>query len=146
MRFAVLLGTLAVAAALTPIATAPANAGRPVTVKPGTSDYGRILVDGRGFALYAFTRDGRARSQCSGACARAWPPYVARGALEQGAGTAAGRLGVTRRADGRRQVTFDGRPLYYYAGDRRPGQVLCQNVREYGGLWLILRPSGRLVR
>jgi predicted lipoprotein with Yx(FWY)xxD motif len=103
-------------------------------------------VDGKGFALYAFTRDGHGRSQCSGECARAWPPYIARGALEQGAGAAAGELGVTRRADGRRQVTFDGRPLYYYVGDRQPGQVLCQNVSEYGGFWLILRPSGRLVR
>ena len=146
MRFALLLCSLAVAAALTPVGAPPANAGPPVTVKPGASEYGRILVDSKGFALYAFTRDGRAPSRCSGECARAWPPYIARGALAQGAGTSAGRLGVARRADGRRQVTFDGRPLYYYVGDRRPGQVLCQNVSEYGGLWLILRPSGRLVR
>ena len=123
-----------------------AGAGAVVTLKPGPSDYGRILLDGKGFALYAFTRDGRGRSQCTGACARAWPPYIARGPLRAATGVAAKGLGVTKRADGRKQVTFDGRPLYYYVGDRRPGQVLCQNVDEFGGLWLVVRPSGRLVR
>ena len=146
MRFAALLSALVVVSGLALSAAPPAGANATVTVKAGVSDYGRILVDGKGFALYAFTRDGRGQSRCAGECARAWPPYIARGALRQGAGAAAGQLGVTRRADGRRQVTFGGRPLYYYVGDRRPGQVLCQNVSEYGGLWLILRPSGRLVR
>jgi predicted lipoprotein with Yx(FWY)xxD motif len=42
-------------------------------------------------------------------------------------------------------VTYAGRPLYYYVGDKKPGQVLCQNVNEYGGLWLVMRPSGRPV-
>ena len=146
MRLAILACSLTIAAGLALVASAPASAGPVVTVKPGASDYGRILLDGKGFALYAFTRDGRGRSQCSGACARAWPPYIARGALKPGVGTAVGKLGVTLRADGRKQVTFDGRPLYYYVGDRQPGQVLCQNVNEFGGLWLVVRPSGRLVR
>jgi len=58
-----------------------------------------------------------------------------------------GRLvGTTRRADGSLQVTYAGRPLYYYVGDRRPGQILCQNVPEFGGLWLVLRGDGSLVR
>jgi predicted lipoprotein with Yx(FWY)xxD motif len=146
MRFAILVCSLTIAAGLVLVASGPASAEAVVTVKPGASDYGRILLDGKGFALYAFTRDGRGRSQCSGACARAWPPYIARGAVKPGAGTAAGKLGVTQRAGGRKQVTFDGRPLYYYVGDRQPGQVLCQNVSEFGGLWLVVRPSGRLVR
>ena len=146
MRIALLVCSLALAAAVALVASAPAGAGTTVTVKPGASDYGRILFDGKGFALYAFTRDGRGRSRCSGRCAAAWPPYIARGAVKPGAGTAAGKLGVTLRADGRKQVTFDGRPLYYYVGDRKPGQVLCQNVSEFGGLWLVLRPTGRLVR
>ena len=146
MRFAALLVALVAASGLALVVAAPAGAGATITVKAGASDYGRILVDGKGYALYAFTRDGLGRSQCAGECARAWPPYIARGTVRPGAGAAAGQLGVTRRADGRRQVTFGGRPLYYYVGDRRPGQVLCQNVSEYGGLWLILRPGGRLVR
>jgi len=51
-----------------------------------------------------------------------------------------------RRSNGTRQVTYDGRPLYYYVRDREPGQILCQNVREFGGLWLVVRPTGTLVR
>jgi predicted lipoprotein with Yx(FWY)xxD motif len=62
-----------------------------------------------------------------------------------GGGIAAGRLGTTRRADGSLQATYAGRPLYYYVGDRKPGQILCQNVLEYGGYWRVVRPSGALV-
>jgi predicted lipoprotein with Yx(FWY)xxD motif len=40
----------------------------------------------------------------------------------------------------------NGRPLYYYIGDKNPGQVLCQNVDEFGGTWLVLRQNGQLVR
>ena len=54
-------------------------------------------------------------------------------------------LGTARRSDGRRQVTYAGRPLYYYVGDRASGQILCQDVVEYGGRWLVVRPSGRPV-
>jgi predicted lipoprotein with Yx(FWY)xxD motif len=151
MRMAFTLRALAISAALSTsfaltCAAAPAGAGAAVTIKPGPSDYGRILLDGKGFALYVFTRDGRGRSQCTGACARAWPPYIVRGPVRAATGLATRQLGVTRRADGRKQVTFDGRPLYYYVGDRQPGQVLCQSVDEFGGLWLVVRPTGRLVR
>ena len=55
-------------------------------------------------------------------------------------------LGTIRRRDGRRQITYNGRPLYHYVGDKSPGQVLCQNVDEFGGTWLVVRPSGVLVR
>jgi predicted lipoprotein with Yx(FWY)xxD motif len=97
-------------------------------------------------ALYAFTRDPRGRSACSGACAAAWPPYLLHGRLGGGASVERSLLGTTRRANGTRQVTYAGRPLYYYVGDRRPGEVRCQNVREFGGIWLVMRASGRLVR
>ncbi|MFL5949987.1 MAG: hypothetical protein ACJ74M_00085 [Gaiellaceae bacterium] len=126
---------LALLALVVGVAAAPARPA--VTVK--ASSYGRILFDGRGFVLYAFTRDPRGRSVCDGACARAWPPYVVR---RRPVGK---RLGTTRRADGSLQLTFAGRPLYYYVGDRRPGQILCQNATEFGGVWRVLRASGRLV-
>ena len=54
-------------------------------------------------------------------------------------------IGTTRRRDGRRQVTYRGHPLYYYASDRKPGQVTCQNVAEYGGTWLVVAPSGNAI-
>jgi predicted lipoprotein with Yx(FWY)xxD motif len=53
---------------------------------------------------------------------------------------------MTKRAGGRLQVTYAGRPLYYYVGDRRAGQIRCQNVTEFGGVWRVIRPSGTLVR
>lgn len=109
------------------------------------SDYGRILFDGKGFALYAFTRDKAQRSTCTGACARAWPPYIVARRPGAGRGILRSSVGATRRSDGRLQATYAGRPLYYYVGDRKPLQVLCQDVYEFGGRWLVLRPSGKLV-
>ena len=136
--FAILLA----AAALVPAAT---SATRP-TLTTHASSYGKVLFDGRGFVLYAFTRD-HGKSACYRACAKAWPPYYApKGALTVGKGLKRSLLGTVRRRNGRRQVTYAGRPLYYYVGDRRPGQILCQDVFEYGGRWLIVRPSGRLAR
>jgi predicted lipoprotein with Yx(FWY)xxD motif len=115
------------------------------TITVRSSDYGRILFDGAKHALYGFTRDPRGKTTCYGACAKAWPPYIVRGTLQAGRGTSRSLLGTTRRRDGRRQLTYAGKPLYYYVHDGR-GQVLCQNVREYGGLWLVVRASGKLVR
>jgi predicted lipoprotein with Yx(FWY)xxD motif len=128
------------------LACAPAFAQgpRPTVVVKGSS-FGRILFDGRGFVLYGFTRDPRARSTCDRACARAWPPFVVKSRPRAGKGAVARLLGTTRRTNGSLQVTYAGRPLYYYVGDRRPGQILCQNVSEFGGVWRVVRPSGRLV-
>ena len=66
--------------------------------------------------------------------------------MRAGAGAKRSLLGTLRRADGSRQATYAGRPLYYYVGDRKAGQILCQNVSEFGGLWLVVRASGVPVR
>jgi predicted lipoprotein with Yx(FWY)xxD motif len=131
------------APALAARATAPAAAP---TVRVRPSRFGRILTDGRGFTLYVFTRDGRGPSRCEGACAVAWPPLIARGAPRAGAGASARLLGTTRRSDGTRQVTWGGRPVYLYVGETRAGQILCQDVDEYGGTWLLTSPAGRPIR
>jgi len=145
MRTRLLLVVLIVAALGVDVASAATHVSRS-TVTVRSSSYGRILFDGRGFALYAFTRDPRGRSVCSGACATAWPPYLVNGRARTAAGVKSSLLGTTRRANGRLQMTYGGRPLYYYIGDRKPGQVLCQNVSAFGGHWLVMRPNGRLVR
>jgi predicted lipoprotein with Yx(FWY)xxD motif len=139
------LATVTLAAALAPAAMSSASADRG-TVTAGSSRFGRILYDGRGFVLYAFTRDPRRRSVCSGACAAAWPPYLVAKAPMAGPGVKRSLLGSIRRPNGKIQVTYAGRPLYYYVGDRAPRQILCQNVSEFGGLWLVARPNGALVR
>ena len=162
VSLAVVLGTFAVvgasstermaAAAELPAAapsTAPAGdvAVRRAGLTIHETRYGRILSDGRGFALYAFTRDRRGgKSTYYGDCAEAWPPYIAKARPGAGSGVRGALIGTVRRADGRLQVTYNGRPLYYYVGDRQPGQVLCQDVFEYGGTWLVVRGTGALVR
>jgi predicted lipoprotein with Yx(FWY)xxD motif len=129
-----------------PEMAAPSSEAASPTLTARSSKYGRILFDGSNRALYAFTRDRRGRpSTCYGACAEAWPPYIVSGSLRAGSGTKRSLFGTTRRRDGKRQLTYRGWPLYYYEHDP-VGQVLCQNVFEFGGLWLVVRPSGSLVR
>ena len=132
---------------LVALALAPATmTDRPPVLKAGSSSYGKALFDGRGFVVYGFTRD-HGHSACYGACAKAWPPYFApKGTLTLGAGLKKPLLGTVKRKNGRRQVTYAGKPLYYYVGDTKPGQILCQDVVEYGGRWLILKPSGAFRR
>jgi predicted lipoprotein with Yx(FWY)xxD motif len=137
-----------VAAVMTVLALVPGtNAGTTrATIVAHRSSYGRILFDGRGFVLYAFTHDRHSRSSCSGACAKAWPPYLVTRRPRAGNGAKASLVGAVRRANGRLQATYAGRPLYYYVGDRKPAQILCQNVLEFGGYWRVVRPNGALVR
>ena len=142
MRLTAVLAALAAALVLSGQAMS-ADRG---TLTVGSSDYGRVLFDGKGFALYAFTHDPKGKSTCTGACAAAWPPYLVKRAPTAAQGAKAALLGTTRRADGGVQVTYRGRPLYYYVGDRNPRQILCQNVSEFGGLWLVVRADGTLVR
>ena len=143
VRFLLLLAVAAVVLA----AASHASADTRATLTVRSSSYGAILFDGRGRALYAFTRDRRGGpSRCYGACARAWPVYFGSGRPVAGKGVKRTLIGTVRRRDGRRQITYDGRPLYYYVGDTHAGQVSCQNVAEYGGTWLVMRPSGALVR
>jgi predicted lipoprotein with Yx(FWY)xxD motif len=121
-------------------------AARPDAIGVRSTAYGRIIVDGGGYALYAFTKDGRGASRCYGACAQAWPPLIVPRQPRATRGARSSLVGTTRRSDGRLQATYRGRPLYYYVADRRPGEVLCQNVVEFGGRWLVLRANGRVVR
>ena len=136
-------------AALALLAVAPAAMPRDSvapTLTAKSSSFGRVLFDARGYVLYAFTRDKNGRSACYAGCAKAWPVYYAKGTLRAGTGIKRSLIGTTKRRDGRGQVTYAGRPLYYYVGDRQPGQVLCQDVFEYGGTWLVVRGTGALVR
>ena len=141
---ALLAGT-ALAVASAPAAESRAEALRP-TLTVRSTQFGRILFDGRGQALYAFTRDTRGgKSQCYGSCAEAWPVYYAKGRLRAGTGVTKSLIGTVKRRDGRLQVTYNGWPLYFYAHEGR-GEVKCQNVVTHGGTWLVVRPNGRLVR
>jgi predicted lipoprotein with Yx(FWY)xxD motif len=117
-----------------------ARKGRKIRVVDD-SQFGRILANGRGQAVYYFDRESTERSECYGACARAWPPVLTKGKPRAGDGARSGLLGRTERRNGKSQVTYDGHPLYYYVDDS-PGRVLCHDVEEFGGLWLVVRPDG----
>jgi predicted lipoprotein with Yx(FWY)xxD motif len=123
-----------------------AGATKAATLTALSSRYGKILFDGRGRVLYLFARDRGGRSSCSGACAKAWPPFLTKGAPRALAGVNAKLLGTTRRGNGTLQVTYAKHPLYYFKEDTKPGQIKCQNVSNFGGLWLVVAPSGKPVR
>jgi predicted lipoprotein with Yx(FWY)xxD motif len=137
-----------VAIALVVIGAGAASASTTSTAKleAHSSRYGKVLFDGRGRVLYLFARDRGTRSTCYGACAKAWPPFLTSAAPRALAGVKARLLGTTKRRDGTLQVTYAGHPLYYFKEDTRPGQITCQNVSNFGGLWLVVAPSGRAVR
>jgi predicted lipoprotein with Yx(FWY)xxD motif len=144
---ATLAAALATAAGAAPAAEpAAAEVTGTKTLIVRSTRFGRILFDGRGRVLYAFTRDRRGGpSRCYGDCAAAWPVYFKKGALTAGTGVKRSLLGTTKRRDGRLQVTYNGWPLYYYAHEKA-GEVKCQNVVTHGGTWLVVAPSGKPVR
>ena len=113
-------------------------------IKAIGSTYGQVIADGRGEAFYLFGKETGRKSRCYGACARAWPPVITKGKPRAGNGVQARLLGTTRRKNGKLQATYAGHPLYYYVDDS-PGNILCQNVSEFGGLWLVVKPSGEPV-
>jgi hypothetical protein len=71
--------------------------------------------------------------------------YFSKGKVKAMRGVKQSLIGTVRRRNGRLQVTYNGWPLYYYAHEG-PREVKCQNVNEFGGLWLVVKPNGRLVR
>jgi predicted lipoprotein with Yx(FWY)xxD motif len=137
---------LAVAAAValvvaTQVAAAPGKA----VVKVRPTALGRILVDTRGRTLYLFEADRGRTSACYGKCGAAWPPLVTSARPTAAAGAKASLLGTTARKDGRLQVTYRGHPLYFFAGDTKPGQTKGQDVRAFGGEWYVVSPAGAKV-
>lgn len=106
---------------------------------------GDILVDDKGNTLYLFLADKKNKSNCTGACAKAWPPLLTKGAAEVGKGVDKKLLDKTKRSDGDEQVTYNGHPLYYYAGDTEPGQTNGQNLDQFGAEWYVLDAKGKQV-
>jgi predicted lipoprotein with Yx(FWY)xxD motif len=135
--------TLAAAAAL----ALPAVAAAPsASVRVAPSSLGRILVDAHGKTLYLWAHDKGRTSTCNGQCATYWPPLVTSGKPKAGAGARGALLGTSRRADRRAQVTYHGHPLYYFAGDKRAGDVKGEGLTGFGGRWDPVSAAGTAVR
>jgi predicted lipoprotein with Yx(FWY)xxD motif len=132
-------GSGAAAPAAPATTAAPAAGGTTVAVASGK--LGDILVDGEGRTLYAFTKDQGDKSACSGQCADNWPALT--GTATAGTGVQASLLSSSMQASGDSQVTYDGHPLYYFAGDAKPGDVNGQGV---GSVWFAVSADGELVK
>ena len=103
---------------------------------------GKALVDGEGNTLYLFEADKGTASTCTGACAAAWPPVTASGMPLAGSGVSQSLLGTAKRADGTEQVTYNGHPLYYFAGDTGSGMAKGQGSKAFGAGWYVLNAKG----
>jgi predicted lipoprotein with Yx(FWY)xxD motif len=121
--------------------TNAAGSGGPVVSTAKTS-LGRVLVDARGRTLYLFEKDRKGESTCSGQCASFWPPLIANGKPRAEGGTKASLIGTTRRADGRRQVTYNHHPLYRFVKDTKRGQTNGEGVNAFAAKWYVVSPAG----
>lgn len=128
--------------AATAATTPKTSSGASATVGVASSSLGSILVNSNGHTLYLFKADSGTSSACTGACATAWPPLVAKGTPTGGSGLTASKLGTITRSDGTQQVTYNGHPLYLFIKDKTPGQTTGQGVTAFGAAWFALTPSG----
>src|ERR1035441_10248 len=99
----------------------------------------QVLTNAKGFVLYWFVPDTSTTSKCTGSCATYWPPVA--GPATAGSGIT-GTLSTITRSDGTQQVSYDGHPLYTYAGDGTPGQAKGNGMNASGGLWYEMTVSG----
>jgi len=106
---------------------------------------GTVLVDSQGYALYVFAPDDHRAITCTGTCLGTWPPLMlpAGGRLAAGPGVKSMLLGSDPDPAGGRVVTYDGWPLYTYAGDVQPGQASGQDIDLNDGEWYVINPSGQ---
>jgi predicted lipoprotein with Yx(FWY)xxD motif len=96
---------------------------------------GRVIVDADGRTLYRFTAEAQGRPVCTGACVKTWPPAT----VSKSGGLPDHVATVDRPDGGGLQLTYDGHPLYRYAGDRSSGDAKGDGV---GGQWYAVKASG----
>lgn len=124
-------------------ASTPSQAPAAAAIGERATSLGEVLVDARGRTLYTYALDGNGMSACSGACAAAWPPdLVSPGQSLTGDLRLPGHAGMTMRADGHEQATYDGHPLYTFKGDTAAGQTKGAGLK---GVWFAVAPDGTRV-
>lgn len=140
--------TTAQAPAPTPVPTpSPSPTPNSTTTQPGPDFaltlnnsggglFGAYLSAANGMTLYQSTKDTEGVSNCTGACATAWPPYTVSAAIAATASFTAdpgitGKISTIQRADGSFQVTYRGLPLYFFTGDTKPGDTKGEAVNGF---------------
>ena len=126
------------------LAAAALGSGKTSTVALRTTSVGKVLVAANGRTLYLFTADKGKTSTCYGKCASFWPPLIAT-KPSAGAGAKALLLGTTKRKDGKLQVTYAGHPLYFFAKDKKAGDVNGQAFVHFGGAWWVVSAAGQKI-
>jgi predicted lipoprotein with Yx(FWY)xxD motif len=115
-----------------------------------TPEDGTLISGTSNRTLYVLTADEKSTSAhdklstCYGGCAAVWPPVLASGMPAVAGKANASLLGLTTRRDGSKQVTYNGRPLYYYAADAEAGQATGNHLKDGFGLWVGMLASGKL--
>ena len=130
----------AMAATTTPTARGTVNAA-------ARTPYGTILVSSTGRTLYRYTVDSKHVNRCSGdpTCSKYWPPLLVKASAKPtaGAGVKPSLLGTIKARNGMRQVTYEGFPLYFFAGDKKAGQIKGEDFLK---VWYVVSPAGALVK
>ncbi len=126
---------------------ATGSGGAAVTVgSKHAKGLGTILAAGsKHLTVYLFEADHGTTSMCTGACEKLWPPVRASGQVGTAGAAMTADLGTTTRADGSKQVTYKGHPLYYFTKDGDSGDAYGQGVKAFGADWYALKPSGSKV-
>jgi predicted lipoprotein with Yx(FWY)xxD motif len=132
--------TAAATTTAAPDTTTTAAAAADGSIVLASTDLGDILTDSEGRTLYLFNPDAQGDSTCYDDCADAWPAFVEEGSA--GEGVDASLLGTTTRTDGAVQVTYNGWPLYYFAGDVAPGDTNGQALND---VWWVVDAAGNAV-
>jgi predicted lipoprotein with Yx(FWY)xxD motif len=127
------------AGASSPASSAPASVASAGALKLTTINGTAVVTNSKGMTLYWFVPDTSTASKCTGSCATYWPPVT--GPVTAGSGVT-GTLSTITRPDGTTQATYDGHPLYTYAGDSAAGQAKGNGLNVSGGLWWEMTVSG----
>jgi len=127
-------------------AGAPSGPTGASVVSTRTSSLGTFLVDGQGRTLYLWDADHGPKSTCTAACAQAWPPLTTTAAPKATGAVKSSLLGTAPRADGSREVTYAGHPLYTYTGDTGPGQTAGEGSDAFGAPWWTVTTAGRALQ
>ena len=139
-RLASVAAVLAVLA-VTATALAATTPGSQVKTRK-VSGLGTLLVDSKGKTLYMFMKDKKDKSNCAGACATNWPPYMTTAKPKAGTGAKQALLGTIKRSNGKLQVTYNHHPLYSFKFDTKAGQTKGEAVSAFGATWYVVSPKG----
>jgi predicted lipoprotein with Yx(FWY)xxD motif len=141
------LAAIGIAALSVEASTAGAAKPKPTKIGLSRTDHGKILVNGSGFVVYAFTHDKKKKDTCVKIrdCTGTWPVLKTHGKPLAGKGVKASLLGTITLAHNVKQVTYAGHPLYMYAMAAGPGDTSYIGTPEFGGNWDAVNAAGKLV-